>query len=276
MTIQRRRAFLMITCTVLFAAIPHSSTFAQKAPTADKALARVLQQTITTSQIEPDDALKKQAKAQLKGKYNEWLTQVRTVRLASLVWEPLQQQFVKEKGIVVAPSEVTTFFDYAKKAREMQKTQYQEALKRINADMQAGKLSAQEKTQAEAMKKQVVATLDALGKPLPEPTQQEKDFAQRTVQVWKFDQLLYKQYGGTVVMKQANPFEPIGAYKKFLEDKEKAKSFEILDASYKKSFWTVFEAPKQAMVIPPAKVDYSKPWWILMVEQGQQQMKNAK
>jgi hypothetical protein len=260
-----------------FAFTLHTSVIAQLLPQASvatgKPLARVLQQTITASQIEPEEAMKKQAKDQLKGKYAEWLTQVRAVRLASLVWEPLRVQFMKDKGINVAPGEVTTFFDYAKKAREMQKSQYQEALKRVNADLQGGKLSGAEKTQAEGFKKQIQTTLDALGKALPEPSQQEKDFALRTVQVWKIDQQLFKQYGGTVVMKQANPFEPITAYKKFLEDKEKAKSFEILDASSKKSFWSVFDVPKQAIVVPPAKVDYSRPWWILMVEQGQQQMK---
>ncbi|MBD1207975.1 MAG: hypothetical protein H9535_06080 [Ignavibacteria bacterium] len=251
------------------------AALAQKAPAAstEKPLARVLQQPIVASQLEPDDKTKQQAKQALKGKYNEWLTQIRYVKMAALIWEPLQQQFLKEKNITVAPNEVTTFFDYAKKAREMQKTQFQQNLQQLNAQMQSGQLTAQQKQQGEALKKQFQDALTQLSKPLPDPSQQEKDFAQRTVQVWKFDQSLYKQFGGTVVMKQANPFEPIGAYKKFLEDKEKGKSFEILDATYKKNFWKMFDVPKEAVVVPANKVDYSKPWWILMVEQAQQMKK---
>ena len=103
---------------------------------------------------------------------------------------------------------------------------------------------------------------------MPDPSAQEKQFAERVVQVWKFDQSLYKQHGGTVVMKQANPFEPIGAYRKFLEEQEKGKKFEILDATYKKKFWQMFDVPKNAPVVPPAKVDFSKPWWVQLVEQG--------
>ncbi len=248
---------------------------AQKAPASasEKPLARVLQQNITASQLEPDDKTKKQAKDALKGKYNEWLSQIRVVKMAALVWEGLQQQYLKEKSINVAPNEVTTFFDYAKKARELQKNQIQQNLQQLNADVQSGKLNAQQKQQAEGIKKQMLAALDQLGKALPEPNQQEKDLAQRTVQVWKFDQALYKQYGGTVVMKQANPFEPIGAYKKFLEEKEKGKSFEIFDGSYKKNFWKMFDVPKEAVVVPANKVDFSKPWWVLMVEQAQQMKK---
>ncbi len=240
--------------------------FAQKV---DKQIARVLQQTITASQLEPDDKIKVQAKAQLKKDYPKWLTQIRYVKLASMVWEPLQQQFVKEKGITVAPSEVTSFFDYAKKARELQKAQFQQALQKLNADMAAGKVPPAQKAEADAMKKNLQNALDQLGKPLPEPSAQEKEFANRTIQVWKFDQALYKQFGGTVVMKQANPMEPIGAYKKYLEDREKAKNFEITDADYKKNFWQMFDVPKQAPVVPANKVDYSKPWWVLMVEAGQ-------
>jgi hypothetical protein len=256
-------AFVVVSAFVSASTAP--TLFAQKI---DKPVARVLQQTITASQLEPDDKMKQQAKAQLKKDYNAWLSQIRYVKLAAMIWEPLQQQFMKEKGMSVAPSEVTTFFDYAKKARE-----FQQALQKVNGDIAGGKLTAQQKTEAEAIKKNIQNGLEQLGKPLPEPSAQEKEFATRTIQVWKFDQTLFKQYGGTVVMKQANPLEPIGAYKKFLEEREKAKSFEITDADYKKNFWKLFDIPKQAVVVPPNKVDYSKPWWILMVEGAQAQMK---
>jgi hypothetical protein len=237
---------------------------------AEKPLALVLQQPIVGSQLEPDDNTKKQAKQALKGQYNEWLMQVRAMKMAALIWEPLQRQYLKDRSISVAPAEVTTFFDYAKKAREMQKNQFRQNLQQVNADIQGGKLTAEQKTQAESIKKQLQSAIDELSKPLADPTQQEKLLAERTVQVWKFDRELYKQYGGTVVMKQTNPLEPIGAYKKFLQEHEKNKSFEILDANYKKSFWKFFDPPKEAIVVPAEKVNYSKPWWILIVEQSQQ------
>jgi hypothetical protein len=268
--IQKHTNRIVIAAILVSSQLSSQTLFAQKI---DKPIARVMQQTITASQLEPDDKIKQQAKAELKKDYNAWLTQIRYVKLAAMIWEPLQQQFMKEKGMSAQPSEVTTFFDYAKKARELQKNQFQQALQKVNSDIAGGKLTAQQKGEAETIKKNIQNGLEQLGKPLPEPSVQEKEFASRTVQVWKFDQALFKQYGGTVVMKQANPLEPIGAYKKFLEEREKAKSFEVIDADYKKNFWKMFEISKQAVVVPANKVDYSKPWWILMVEGAQAQMK---
>jgi hypothetical protein len=268
--LQRTIGAALLVVSAFVSANTAPSLFAQKI---DKPVARVLQQTITASQLEPDEKMKQQAKAQLKKDYNAWLAQIRYVKLAAMIWEPLQQQFMKEKGMAVAPSEVTSFFEYAKKARELQKNQFQQALQKVTSDIASGKLTPQQKTEAETIKKNIQNGLEQLGKPLPEPSSQEKEFASRTIQVWKFDQALFKQYGGTVVMKQANPLEPIAAYKKFLEEREKSKAFEITDADYKKNFWKLFDIPKQATVVPANKVDYSKPWWILMVEGAQAQMK---
>ncbi|MCS6809298.1 MAG: hypothetical protein RML40_11045 [Bacteroidota bacterium] len=247
-----------------------ASLYAQaKASASEKPIARVLQQTILASHLEPDESTKKQAKAVLKGQYNQWLTEARYAKMAALIWDSLQQQFFKEKNITASASEVTTFFEYARKARELQKQQLQSSLQQLQEQLQSGKLSAEQQQQAQALKKQVQQALEQLSKPMPEPTQQEREMAQRTIQIWKFDQALYKQYGGTVVMKQANPLEPIGAYKKYLEEHERSKSFEIYDGTYKKNFWKLFDISKEAIVIPPQKVDYSKPWWIFIVEQAQ-------
>jgi hypothetical protein len=259
-----------ITTCIVATSFLSETAFAQAT---NKQIARVMQQNITASQLEPDEKIKQQAKAQFKKDYPKWLTEIRYVKLAAMIWEPLQQQYLKDKGLSVSPSEVTAFFEYAKKARELQKNQFTQALQKVNTDIASGKLTAQQKTEAETIKKNIQNGLEQLSKPLPKPTTQEKEFANRTVQVWKFDQSLFKQYGGTVVMKQANPMEPIGAYKKYLEEREKAKTFEITDADYKKNFWKMFDVPKQAIVVPPNKVDYSKPWWILMVEAAQVQKK---
>ncbi len=45
---------------------------------------------------------------------------------------------------------------------------------------------------------------------------------------WKTDKALYEKYGGTVIFQQSNPFEPVGAYRKLIEDAEK----EVRDKSY--------------------------------------------
>jgi hypothetical protein len=112
-----------------------------------------------------------------------------------------------------------------------------------------------------------------VSKQMPKPSQQERDAATKIIKSWKFDQALHKQYGGTVIARPSSPMEPIGAYKKFLEDKEKQKAFEVTDPTFKKKFWEVFTPTKDVPVIPANQVDFSKPWWVLLVERGQAAMK---
>ncbi|HWW76418.1 MAG TPA: hypothetical protein VNZ44_13560, partial [Pyrinomonadaceae bacterium] len=63
-----------------------------------------------------------------------------------------------------------------------------------------------------------------------------RTLAEAAVKGWKFDRALYKQYGGTVIFQQSNPLEPVGAYRKFLEEHEGKRSFEILDPALRESF----------------------------------------
>ena len=85
--------------------------------------------------------------------------------------------------------------------------------------------------------------------------------AEAAVKGWKFDRALYRQYGGTVIFQQSNPFEPVGAYRRFLEEHGRKGSFEILDAALRQSFWEYYTGEPE-MVVPPAEVNYEKPWWL--------------
>lgn len=236
-----------------------------------------MQTTITTAELEPDERTKQAAQQQLKGdNYKQWSENVRFMKLTATIWEPIQNQFIKERGITVSGNEVDSFFEYSERARKLQQQQLQQALQQLNTQMRSGKLSAQEKEQGEQLKKQFEQQLAAVSKQLPKPSQQEKEVAERLIKNWKVNQLLYKQYGGQVIATASSPFEPVGAYKKFLEEKEKQKVFEITDPTYKKRFWEVFTPGKDAPIVPQDKVDFSKPWWVLMVEKGQAAMNTKK
>ena len=88
-----------------------------------------------------------------------------------------------------------------------------------------------------------------------------RTLAEAAVKGWKFDRALYKQYGGTVIFQQSNPFEPVGAYRKFLEEHEGKRSFEILDPALRQLFWEYYTGEQQ-FVVPPAEVNYETPWWL--------------
>ena len=88
-------------------------------------------------------------------------------------------------------------------------------------------------------------------------------FAEQMVRSWKIDKQLYEQYGGEVVFQQANPAEPVGAYRSFLREHEKKGTFKILDSKLRDEFWAYFERDGETTVSEAdAKEFYEAPWWI--------------
>lgn len=88
-----------------------------------------------------------------------------------------------------------------------------------------------------------------------------RTIAEATVIQWKVSKSLYQQYGGTVIFQQSNPFEPIGAYQKFLEEQQQKKAFEIYNPQLRAAFWCYFTC-EQSMIVPPEEVNYDVPWWL--------------
>lgn len=88
-----------------------------------------------------------------------------------------------------------------------------------------------------------------------------EDFARDKIIQYKFDRQLYHTYGGEVVFRRHNPFQPVGAYRAFLKEQERLGRFEIVDNDYVECFWDQFSTAK-LFVWPESKVDFSQPWWM--------------
>lgn len=84
---------------------------------------------------------------------------------------------------------------------------------------------------------------------------------EQLVKSWKLDRMLYTKYGGIVIFQQGNPFEPVGAYRKFLEEMEKAKVFEIYDQDNRQKFWLYF-VRQHPFQVPPKDINFDEPWWM--------------
>jgi hypothetical protein len=84
---------------------------------------------------------------------------------------------------------------------------------------------------------------------------------EQMVKGWKLDRALYQKYGGTVIFQQANPLEPVGAYRKLLEEMQEAKVFEVYDPDNRTKFWHYF-VRQHPFQVPPKDIDFEKPWWM--------------
>lgn len=145
-------------------------------------------------------------------------------RLTARVFGALRQRYVSQHKITATPEEIQHFADSMNRFRE--------------------------KTE-ENLEPETEADRNAW-----------RSLGEQSVKGWKFDRALYEKYGGTVIFQQANPFEPVGAYRKFLEAAEQAKLFEIYDEANRRKFYHYFTR-KHPGEIPADDVDFDKPWWLM-------------
>jgi hypothetical protein len=69
--------------------------------------------------------------------------------------------------------------------------------------------------------------------------QMRRDMGRAMIQQWKLNQALHAQYGGRIIFQQLGP-EPLDAYRQFLEERQAAGDFKILDKSIEPEFWRYF------------------------------------
>ena len=59
------------------------------------------------------------------------------------------------------------------------------------------------------------------------------------IRQWKLNRALYQQYGGRVIYQQLGP-EPLDAYRQYLEERQAAGDFTIIEPSFESHFWRYF------------------------------------
>jgi len=102
-----------------------------------------------------------------------------------------------------------------------------------------------------------------------------REVGQELVLQWKTDRALYQRYGGPVIFQQGNPLEPVGAYRRFLEDVERGGAFEIHDPDHRKAFYDYFTR-RHPGVVPKELINYDKPWWVRTEDQRSNGLRRAK
>lgn len=159
-----------------------------------------------------------------------WITrsELGTRQLEELINPPLYERFAQENGITATEEEIRGFLKF---------------FSRFHMDSEGE-----------------VTEVEPRDPDMKEIDDQRREMAKYTVLEWKTDRKLYEMYGGDVIFQQANPLEPVGAYRKFLEGEERAGRFKILDPVLAQSYWAYYRQENR-IVYDPSEVDYSVPWW---------------
>lgn len=115
----------------------------------------------------------------------------------------------------------------------------------------------------EALSKDPAVAAD-LGQETAEERAVRLEIAEAFIKQWKINRALYQQYGGRIGFQQGGP-EPLDAYRAFLEEREAAGDFEILDASMAAPFWRYYRDDSIHSFFEPGSVDEARafsvePW----------------
>jgi heat shock protein HslJ len=66
-----------------------------------------------------------------------------------------------------------------------------------------------------------------------------RDMGRAMIRQWKLNRALYQQYGGRVIYQQLGP-EPLDAYRQYLEERQTAGDFKVVEPAFEKEFWRYF------------------------------------
>lgn len=84
--------------------------------------------------------------------------------------------------------------------------------------------------------------------------------AREWVRKWKFEQALYREFGGRIAFQQAG-WEPVDAYRKTLERYEANGSFTLVDPAARQAVYGYFDHDFVYLEGAPADFYFERPWW---------------
>ncbi|MEZ6002598.1 MAG: hypothetical protein R3F33_00305 [Planctomycetota bacterium] len=96
--------------------------------------------------------------------------------------------------------------------------------------------------------------------PDPNLSKGDYEFFEPWVKRAKLDRILYERYGGIVIFQQANPREPVGAYRALFEDLERQGNLLFLNDELAEDFWDYFRMD-HPMQLDSDDMDWDLYWW---------------
>ncbi|WP_416360022.1 hypothetical protein [Alteromonas genovensis] len=190
---------------------------------ANEIIARLFNQSITNSELQPSEADVERFQSMLTDKSEKEVRHLLAQRaLGNKITESVLADFAQKNEITPEDSEIQSAYSVIK-------------LWTVDLD-NAGEY------------------------PVEELERYRMALAQSMAKSWKVSKALYEAYGGDVVFQQDNPLTPVGAYQQLFEQYREKGEFVIYDPIFKAAFWSSVRM-KYAKTQDPDNIDFSFPWW---------------
>lgn len=198
--------------------------------------------------------------------------------VAGLVWEAVRADVMEREAIVVTDEDVRAFHEAHDTLAAQGRREREAQRRKLEGELAAPDLDPAARRRAEerlATLESIAASDRELERDLAQLEAEERarfdegqrKMAEHFVLGWKIDRALYARHGGVVIFQQANPFEPLGAYRAELEAQEQAGRFAIVDPALRKQFWHYY-TDMGHNEIPADADDFAVPWWLRAADQS--------
>jgi len=214
-------------------------------------VAKVLGKDISEKDIEPSDEMKEAKKNLSQEEYNKWITRYKKNRLTGAVFGQLLKDYTAKNKIEVTKGEIEKYSQHTKEFEQNEVKKWQKEIKDLKKKLKAKGLSKARSDEIKSkikMLEEFIEMFEGDEKILAEGEKKEYvkadlDITKMFITRWKVNKSLYEKYGGRVIFQQAG-VEPLDAYRKFLEEAQKNKRFEIYNIKLERLFWDYFTNEK--------------------------------
>jgi len=209
--------------------------------------------------------------------FAQWEQDILRQALAFKVMEEARKRFLKEMGMAPTQQDIDSYIAFLHRTEQADRKRRVEEREKLQQELKQPGLG--DELRATATK--TLSVLDEMDKydapPATAEARKEQQESEQTVAAmmvldWRFNQALYRKYGGRVVFQQAG-LEPVDAHKAFMQELGASGAYKILDSAYQDLFKESNEYfDKEFEYADQTEIDkyFASPWWLHTAENKSQ------
>src|SRR5688500_112007 len=188
-------------------------------------------------------------------------------RLRDLVWVRVARHYIAERGLAATADEIAELQAYDREFDRHDRAQRARKLAELNERLAADGLAPEERAHLEEFRAILarLALRDAgndRASALSRESEEQSALYPPWVEMWKMNQALYEQYGGTVALTESG-LAPHGARAALIADYERRGLLRFFDSRLRGQLYVLLMKPP-SMVVPGEQVDFT-PYWKLPI-----------
>lgn len=191
--------------------------------------------------------------------------------MQAAILDALFERYKADSGIVAGKEEIETFVERLDRVAKKDRAEREARLADIERQLKSADLPPDDREALENERRQTSELLESLetgedwtAEEVAEIYAMRQEMARAIIEQWKLNRSLYQQYGGRIIYQQLGP-EPLDAYRRFLEERQKEGAFTIHDNELATGFWRYFTDDSIHSFYNPGSEDEAKafavpPW----------------